>query len=254
MNVHRLILFWTLTAASQYPCVAESLSQAVNTQVDSNQAALTAQRDIDKLGEQTRRALDEYRDTLRQTEALEAYNAHLRQLVSSQESTRQSLEKQIRDIELTRRDLVPLMLSMVDALDRFVQLDRPFLKDERTRRINDLKELMTRADIGDTEKFRRILESYQSESDFGKSIETYRADLVQSGTTRTVDFLRFGRAALLYRTLDGKESGAWSTRTQTWKPLPARYGIWFDKGLAVARREKPPELLPIPVEIAEAAQ
>jgi len=232
----------------------EALSTAIENQVEANRAAAAAQQAIDTAGEQTRRMLDEYRESLRQTETLNAYNAHLRQLVASQESQVLSLEKQMAEIETTRRGVVPLMLRMTDALERFVQLDRPFLADDRKRRLTELKELMGRADVGDSEKFRRLLEAYRIENEYGRTIETYRAELKNGGNPRTVDFLRVGRVALLYQTLDGREAGGWNNRTRQWQVLPADYHAALRKGLAVARKEVPPELLTIAVEAPEAVR
>ncbi|MGZ8216161.1 DUF3450 domain-containing protein [Methylomagnum sp.] len=233
---------------------AEPLMEAIDSQVKSNQASASAQQNIDNLSDQTRRMLDEYRDALRRTEALNAYNTHLRRLVASQDADQASLEKQLGDIEATRRDIVPLMLRMLEALDRFVQLDRPFLPDERARRLADLKDLMNRADVNDAEKFRRLLDAYRVENEYGKTIETYRAELNSGGNPRTVDFLRIGRVALLYQNLDGKETGVWNSKTKQWQTLPTDYNAPVRKGLAVARKETPPELLPIAVDAPEAAR
>lgn len=233
----------------------EPLLDAIQSQAESNRASAEAQKSIDNLNDQTRRMLEEYRDALRRAEALDAYNAHLRRLVASQEAEKESLEKQLGEIESTRRDIVPLMLRMVEALDRFVQLDRPFLPEERARRMAELKELMNRADVTDAEKFRRVLDVYRIENEYGKTIETYRAELRNGDNdVRTVDFLRIGRVALLYQSLDGKETGVWNHKSRHWQTLPADYNAPVRKGLAVARKESPPELLTIAVEAPEAAR
>jgi hypothetical protein len=232
----------------------ETLTEAIDSQIKSNQASAATQKAIDSMADQTHRLADEYREALRQTETLDAYNAHLRQLVASQEAEKLSLEKQMGAVEQTRRDVVPLMLKMLTTLERFVELDKPFLREQRTQRLAELKELMNQADVGDAEKFRRLLEAYRTENEYGKTIETYRAELNRGGDTRTVDFLRIGRAALLYQTLDGLESGVWSTQGKSWQPLAGDYNPAVSKGLAVARKDVPPELLTIPVELTEAGR
>ncbi|NJD05917.1 MAG: DUF3450 domain-containing protein [Methylococcaceae bacterium] len=233
---------------------AETLSAAIDNQVEANKAAAAAQQVIDAAGEQTRRMLDEYRESLRQTETLNAYNAHLRQLVATQETQKQSLEKQFGEIEGTRRGVVPLMLRMTEALDRFVQLDRPFLADARKQRMKELNALMGKADMPDAEKFRELLDAYKVENEYGKTIETYQADIQTDGKARTVDFLRIGRVALLYQSLDGRESGLWNGNTRKWQALPGNYNDAIRKGLAVARKEVPPELLTIAVDPPEAGR
>lgn len=253
--IRNLTLLALFGLSPQSPAfAADALQEAVDTQVQANTASAVAQKNIDALSEQTRRMLDEYRDALRRSEGLVAYNAHLRKLVESQESQKQSLEEQLAEIELTRRDLVPLMLRMVEALDRFVALDRPFSLEDRTRRVQEVKDLMNRADVGDADKFRRLLEAYQAENEYGKSVDTYRGELKSDGVARTVDFLRVGRVALMYQTLDGSESGFWNHKTGQWQALPSGYDDAVRGGLALARKEAAPELLPIAVDSPEVAR
>lgn len=243
-----------LTIAGIHPAnAADPLIEAIDNQVKANQSAAASQQSIDALRDQTQRMLDEYREALRQTEVLQAYNEHLRRMVESQRAEKVSLERQIKDVEVTRRDLVPLMLRMTETLQRFVQLDRPFLPEERSRRMAELDSLMGRADVSDAEKFRRLLEVYQIENEYGKTIEAYRAELKGDSNTRTVDFLRFGRIGLFYQTLDGRESGIWNNQTRGWETLPPDFHTPIHHGLAIARKERAPELLPIAIEAPEAA-
>lgn len=248
-----VLIPWSL-AVFPAASAADPLLEAIESQVKSNQASAEAQKNIDQLSDQTRRLLEEYREALRRTEMLEAYNAHLRRLAESQEQEKRSLEKQLGEIETTRQEIVPLMLRMRETLERFVRLDRPFLAEERSRRMAELKDLMSRADINDAEKFRRLLEAYQIENEYGKTIEAYRAELKDGGDTRTVDFLRIGRVGLYYQSLDGRETGAWNNKSRRWEKLPSDYSGAIKKGLAVARKESAPELLTIAVEPPEAAQ
>lgn len=234
---------------------AGTLTAAIDGQVQANQAAVAAQKNIDALRDESQRLLAEYREALRQTEVLQAYNDHLRRLVESQRAEKASLEQQIKDAEITRRDLVPLMLRMTETLRRFVALDRPFLPDERALRMEGLSAMMDRADVNDAEKFRQLLQAYQIENEYGKTIEAYRADLKNGGNgVRTVDFLRVGRVGLYYQSLDGRESGVWNNRTRQWEKLPMEYNNPIRLGLAIARKERAPELLPVAIEAPEAVR
>ena len=53
------------------------------------------------------------------------------------------------------------------------------------------------------EQFRLLLEAYQLEQDYGNRIESWRGPLALEGQELSVGFLRVGRVALYYQTLDG---------------------------------------------------
>jgi len=165
-----------------------------------------------------------------------------------------SLRNQIESVTVIGREVTGLMLRMVESLDQFVDFDVPFLPDERRERVERLKVLMDRADVTNAEKYRRILEAYQIENDFGRTIEAYRGSLEGDGDTRTVDFLRVGRVALIYQTLDGKKVGVWSQSDQSWQPLDGSYRPAVRQGLRIARKQAAPDLLRLPIPTAEDAR
>jgi septal ring factor EnvC (AmiA/AmiB activator) len=226
---------------------AEQISQAIRITVDTNEAAKDSQKKIDKLDEQTKQMLEAYRAAIKETESSRIYNTHLKELIASQEEEAHSLEKQMRDIEQTQRKIVPLMYRMIDTLEQFVDLDVPFLPKERAERIKKLRERMRRADISISEKYRQVLEAYQVENDYGRTIEAYRSELKMNGGTRVVDFLRIGRVALFCQTLDSYECRYWDREFGSWKVLPGSYRYALQKGLQIARKRAAPDLLTLPV-------
>tara|TARA_R110002050_G_scaffold9504_1_gene33165 strand:+ start:313155 stop:313922 length:768 start_codon:yes stop_codon:yes gene_type:complete len=238
------ILFTTIPLVSQ----SGSLEKAIDSQVQTDVAAQKSQQQIDGLADETVQLLSEYRETLRQTDSLRAYNDQLDKLVSSQQKELDSINVQLRNIESTQRDIVPLMLKMIDTMTQFVALDLPFLPKERQTRIVQLQTLMERADVTIAEKYRRILEAYQVETEYGRTIEAYRDELTVDDVTRTVDFLRIGRVSLYYLTLDGLEAGMWD---KGWQVLPNEYRQPISQGLKVAMKQLPPDLLVLPVKTTE---
>jgi hypothetical protein len=142
---------------------------------------------------------------------------------------------------------------MIDALDDFVELDVPFLADERHERLKGLRELMSRSDVTDAERYRRIMEAYQVENEYGRTIEAYQGELELDGSTRHVEFLRVGRVAFLYQTLDGSETGVWDHRGGSWTPAPESRSA-VRTGIRIAHKQTAPDLLRLPVPVAEAAQ
>ncbi|RKZ98660.1 MAG: hypothetical protein DRQ46_01500 [Gammaproteobacteria bacterium] len=233
---------------------AGSLDHAIDTQVKSDISAQQSQQQIDGLADETVQMLAEYREVLRQTDSLRAYNDQLDKLVTSQQRELDSIGLQLRNIETTRRDIVPLMVQMVDVMTDFVALDIPFLPDERQARLVQLQTLMERADVTLAEKYRRILEAYQVETEYGRTIEGYQGELTIEGDIRTVDFLRIGRVNLYYMTLDSLEVGMWDQKENQWQQLDSEYIRTISQGLKIARKELPPDLLILPVKTAEVSQ
>ena len=230
------------------------LDQAVDQQVQTDTAAQRTQQQIDSLDDETRELLAEYRSVLNQKESLAAYNSQLEQLVSSQQEELVSVDAQLANIDTTQRDIVPLMIKMVEVIEQFVELDSPFLPEERASRVEQLKTMMARADVNLAEKFRRIFEAYQVETEYGRTLEAYQGEMETEDRSRTVDFLRVGRVGLYYLTLDQREAGMWDQDTRSWQQLPRDSIQSVVQGLKVARKQLPPDLLTLPVKTPEAIQ
>ena len=173
----------------------------------------------------------------------------MRELITSQEDELASLQSQLDQVEVVGRSVMPLMLKMIDAFEQLIELDIPFLLDERKERLADLRKLMSRADVTSAEKYRRIMEAYQTENEYGRTIEAYRSTLKRGDRDIKVDFLRFGRIALVYQTLDGMEAGVWNQTEKTWEPLDASYRTAIRQGLRIARKQAAPDLIRLPLPV-----
>jgi hypothetical protein len=227
---------------------AQTLAEAVDARTEANTAGQASQALIDKISDETDAITSEYRSTLKQIEDLRVYNRQMVDLITSQNTEMASLQRQIDNVEIVERGVSPLMERMVDALEGFVGLDVPFLGEERARRVSDLRTLMLRADVTNAEKYRRIIEAYQIENDYGRTIEAYRGTL-DSG--KTVDFLRVGRIALVYQSLDGFESGAWDQDAKQWVELDSSYRSPIKDGLKIARKQSAPDMIRLPLPAAK---
>ena len=177
--------------------------------------------------------------------SLERFNKQLEDQVRSQEAEMASIQRQLVEIDTTNRQVQPLMQQMVDTLERFVQLDVPFLIEERTARIDNLKTVMSRADVTISEKYRKILEAYQIELDYGRTFDWYEGRLGTGPGARTVEFARLGRVSLMYRTLDGSETGYWDAQKKDWVADPSYNGA-VEEAIRVAKGGTP-DLLTVPV-------
>jgi hypothetical protein len=229
---------------------AEKLEAIVGERATENDQAAEIQKEIDKLSDETGDLLEQYRTALKQIDAITVYNNQMRSLIASQEAEMPSLGDQVDRVEIVGRSVTPLMLRMIAALEQFVQLDVPFLLGERTKRVADLNTIMSRADVSTAEKFRQIMEAYQIENEFGRTIEAYRGTLSVEGKEITVDFLRFGRVALVYQSLDENQSGVWNKETKSWEQLDSGYRSAIRQGLRIARKQAAPDLIRLPLPAA----
>jgi len=227
---------------------------AIEASQEGIAAAAAAQATIEKISDDSDAMAAEYRKVLQETQSLHVYNAQLEQLLRSQDKEMASLTRQIGEVDVVSRQILPLMLRMIDTLDQFVQLDVPFLADERSQRVRGLRELMDRSDVALSEKYRRLMEAYQVENEYGRTIEAYRGTLDAEGQQRTVDFLRVGRVALLYQSLDGQQTGFWNASDQRWETLPGAYRSSVKQGLQIAHKQVAPDLIRIPVRAPEVVQ
>jgi hypothetical protein len=226
-----------------------SLDSAIEQVLNSHVAAAKSQAKIDTLSDQASELLSQYRATLAEIESLEVYNKQISDLVGSQEEEMASLREQIDRVTTIGRELTPLMLRMLEALETFVELDVPFLLGERRKRLATLRDMMDRADVTNAEKFRRILEAYQVENEYGRTIEAYKGRLSDKDD-RTVDFLRIGRIVLVYKTGDEKEMGVWDQQARAWKALPSSYRTDIKKGLRIALKQAAPDMIRLPLAAA----
>ena len=248
-------IIWALGLLGALVLVGSSDAQDLGGIVDVAQEAtadgVASQVRIDDLDDETDQLTRDYRAALKQLAALREYNAQLEKLIDGQKKEMVSIRQQIEDVTNVDRTIMPLMFRMIDALEQFVKLDVPFLSDERRARVANLRALMDRSDANPAEKYRKILEAYEIENEYGRTIEAYEGEMDINGESRTVAFLRIGRVALVYQTLDGEESGAWD-RTQTqFVDLNGDFDSELRKALRIAKQQAAPDLVVVPVTIGQ---
>lgn len=232
-----------------------AMAQSLNNITQVSQAATSdgraSQQRINDLDDETDTLTRDYRAALKQLASLREYNAQLEKLITAQKAEMISIRQQIEDVTNVDRTIVPLMFRMIDALDAFVELDVPFLIDERRARVQNLRSLMDRSDANPAEKYRKILEAYEIENEYGRTIEAYEGQMDINGEARTVAFLRIGRVALIYQTLDGAESGAWNISSKSFTDLDGDFDSQLRAALRIAKQQAAPDLMVVPVLVGQ---
>ncbi len=234
-------------------------ADTLNSILEVGQAKVAAgqksQAKIDKLSDETYERLQEYKTVLKQIEDIKVYNAQVEKQIVNQLRGIKDIENSIEQVTSIERQITPLILRMIDALEQFIDLDMPFLKSERDDRIAMLRDNFQRSDISVAEKFRQVLEAYKIEGEYGRKIKSYTDTVNIEGTPREVSILQVGRIALLYQTTDMKITGVWDQENRQWNILPtADYRGAIKKGLRIARQQASPDIISLPIAAPEAAR
>lgn len=226
-------------------------AQTVNSvieQVSSNVNELrSVQRQIDGVAEQTDKLEQDYKVVLKQVEGLKVYNAQQDLQIADQNRTLESLERSIAGAATMERDILPLMINMIDGLEQFVGLDLPFSVEERQERVVKLRDNLGRSNLSTAEMFRQVLEAYKIELDYGNNIESYTQTETINGAEQDVNILRVGRVALMYQTKDQSSSAAWNNESKSWEALDASWNSEISQGIKIAKKQAPIEIMTVPV-------
>ena len=230
------------------PDPIEILDDSLFVQSGSDLNSKGSQAVVSDLSDETQDLLGQYRLVLQQIDRLIAYNDYVERLIVDQEAQIKDIREQLDQFALIERGIVPLMLDSIDTLDKFIDLDVPFLLEERKARVARLRTIMNLSDVTVSEKYRQIMDAYQIETTYGRDIEAYTGLLEIGGVSRQVDFLRIGRTSLTYQTPDQEETGFWNKQDKQWEKLPNKYQNYVTQGLRVARKQVTPNLLELPIE------
>ncbi len=215
------------------------------------QQAQASQDVIDTIVDDTRSITEEYRGVMKEVDGLIVYNTLLDRQIEDQELELSQLRTSIDSVTEVERQILPLLTRMIEGLDRFVSLDVPFLASERGERVIGLRDLLGRADVTSAEKFRVVMEAWQIENDYGRTIYAYTGEIDIDGTNREVDYLQVGRVAFVYQTPDGLNQGVWDQASRNWVALGSEYRNSIRQGLRLARNQVGPSLLLLPIAAPE---
>ena len=249
--INALLVAGVLTAAPVLAQDDEVLKPVVDEAAKINESAAKSQEKINGITDQIDSKLQQFKTLMKEIEGLEVYNTQLRKQINNQEQEMADLNAAIDEVSVVERQITPLMMRMIDGLEQFVALDVPFLPEERAKRVADLRAMMDRADVAASEKFRRVMEAYQVEMDYGRTMEAYSGIHSINGQERDVEFLRLGRTALIYQTRDASMQGVWNKQTRQWEELDSSYRTQITKGLRMAKKQLAPDLLMLPVAITD---
>ena len=228
---------------------ADPVGQAIDAAQAANNASRASQLRVSGLDDQTKQMLERFRAATWQAQQLNVYAQQLEEIAGQQDIEKASLQRQLVEMDNTEREITPLMLRMLDSLQKFVALDLPFLKQERQERIAGLKRLMADPEANTSEKYKRILEAFQIEADYGRTLGVERAEV----DGKVADVLHVGRTSLFYLSIDGDAAGRWDAVSGKWQKLDRGYVKSVRQGMRIAREQTAADLLTLPMPTAAGA-
>ncbi|MEO1889327.1 MAG: DUF3450 domain-containing protein [Cycloclasticus sp.] len=218
-------------------------------------AAQTSQNKIDKLAGQTYDILQDFRLVNKQLEGIKVYNAQLEKQLENQQKTMLDIAFSIENATVIERQIIPLAIKMLDALEQYVNLDIPFLRDTRLTSISQVRENLQATHFSTSEKFRQVLELYDIESEYGSTIDQYSGLLGVEGKERKVTFMRVGRIAFLYQSSDQNHTGVWNARDKKWDPVDSSdFRSSTAKAIRIAKKQAAIDVLDLPIAFPEVAK
>ena len=231
---------------------AQSVDQVLQADQRRLNLAQQSQERINNIVERKRSLEDQYRAINKEIDGLKVYNRLMRAQVDGQSAVLEDISLSMEQVDVINRQIFPLMVKMIDGLGQSIRVDLPFLMDERGKRVSKLTEIMGRSDVSVAEKFRKVMEAYQIENDYGSTSEYYTQSLTFDDTTRSFNMLRIGRIGLYFQSDDTKITGRWDNEKRAWvRDDSARNEV--RKGLRMAKQLIAPELINIQVQAAAAA-
>ncbi|HLS97971.1 MAG TPA: DUF3450 domain-containing protein [Porticoccaceae bacterium] len=244
------VLSTGVLAAALHAQEADTVLQAGAQKVEQAKAS---QARVDNVADQTYDILQQFKTVNKQIEGLKVYNAQLDRQIANQTQTMADLQESIENATVMERQIMPLTLKMVEALEQFVELDLPFNKQARLEAIGKVRDNLDSSRFSAAEKFRQVLELYDIESQYSRTIDQFEGMIDQDGQQRQVTFFRVGRIALMYQTPDQDETGVWDADTQSWQ-VANEFRSDVSKGIRIAKKQAAIDILNLPIPAPEAAQ
>ena len=251
LRIGCLIGFVFTLAAQAEPQNPATALQAATTDAKTSLSIIKAtdrngqqsQARIEKLDDATLSRLADTRRALGEVAQLRLYNQQMALIVANQQEELAGYDSQIAAIDQTEQGILPLMVRMIDDLQRNTEQGLPFLLDERQSRIALLRDMLQRADVSVSEKYRRVLEAFQIELEYGRTLEAYRERV----DGQAYDMLRVGRIGLYRLSQDQQQAWTWLMSSNGWHELPSDMLADIKQAFKVARQTTAPQLITVPL-------
>ncbi|WP_319524915.1 DUF3450 domain-containing protein [uncultured Desulfosarcina sp.] len=220
--------------------IEKPVRQSIDTRQANQEAKAKWRLEKEKLTDRFEQLQAEQTQLRQQRQALQDYVDAAWERIAAK-------EKQLADIEQISNQIQPFLKEMLTLLKIQVSDDFPFLSEERKKRIENLEYLMIDPDVSVSEKYRKVMEAFLVEAEYGTTIETYQETIDIDGQSMLVDIFRLGRISLFYQSLDRKQCGFYNVADNVWQSLPATHNPSIHAAIDIAAKRQPVEMLTLPI-------
>ena len=163
----------------------------------------------------------------------------------SQENELAGLQSQLERVGNIEVDLAPMMLQMFNELEDFIASDLPFRLDQRTQRLDNIREVLGEANVSPAEKYRLLLNAFEIESAYGRSLNAYSEEVLVDGVPQEANILQIGRVAMIRQV--GDDLAIMTHDNQTWRPVPSSMASNVQRAFRIANEVTTPEVFEAPL-------
>ncbi|WP_051202065.1 DUF3450 family protein [Ferrimonas senticii] len=171
--------------------------------------------------------------------------AKLERQVAEQQAQVSQLSTDIANIDAIRQHLDPNLEIWYAELERFVEADLPFAKEERARRLSFLRQALDDVNLNQAERFSRLLEALRIEIEQGYGSHSEQALIELAGEQRQMQLLRIGRLAWFAQSADGQHSGYFDRSNNQWQPLGSEHNAAISSAIAISQNQQAAALVPL---------
>lgn len=227
---------------------ALEIHQTATREIDVHHKAQQAE---EQWADQKDKLVAQYEALLDEKKRLEKHHDGLAAELEACSARVAEAERKTIETARVRARMQSTLEAIVSRLAAFIETDLPFLAAERSRRLTELKALLSRPDESLAEKCRRTLETLQVEVEYGRSFQVSEETITLydelNDRSLAVDVVRAGRLALFFRTPDGQTTGWYHRAAEKWQPLPAKYERFINQAAEMALHRRPMDLVKLPL-------
>lgn len=225
---------------------AENIQNIKNKVSKSIETEIETQKATDKWKNEKHILKNKYEYLSAKNDKLKSALFRLQNIHKNETAKKDEFLRKQNEVSRVKSELNSYLNNILDDLEILIEKDLPFHREERLLRIKTLKNELYLADMDPAEKFRRVFEALQIETEFGKTVEVYNSSINFDNDEKLVNILRVGRVSLFYLSTDEKAAGKYNPYTKKWEEVSSGLKKEIQKGILTAKGERTAELVKLP--------